>query len=286
MTRYSAIALVLLAASPVDAAEKKFERTFTVSPGGSLVVDADSASVHVSGGDTNQVTVRMSARGSEDDLANMKLDAFQKGDEVTVTMRRQGKGGWFNWKSWNGDAHIEVTVPQRYGISIRTAGGNVELTDFTGSATLHTSGGDIVAKNVNGNVEARTSGGGIFADTIRGDIDAATSGGDIRLLQVDGKIRGRTSGGSVQCSLVGINRGISASTSGGNIELTLPRATTANIEATTSGGEFNSEIPVAKRNCRTVTSRVDQRWWSADRCTDVRRRNLATSGELNVVSRN
>ena len=245
MTRYSAIALFLLAASSVSAAEKKFERTFTVSPGGSLVVEADSASVQVSGGDTNQVTVRMSARGSEEDLAKINLDAFQKGDGVTVTMRRQGTGGWFNWRSWNGDVRIEVTVPQRYGISINTGGGKVELTDFTGSATLRTSGGDIVAKKVNGNVEAHTSGGEVLADTIRGDVDAGTSGGDLRLLQVDGKITGRTSGGDVQCSLVGINRGISLSTSGGSIQLTLPRATTARIEATSSGGEFTSEIPVA-----------------------------------------
>jgi len=244
MTRYLAIALVLLAASPASAAEKNFDRTFTVSPGGSLVVEADSASVRVSGGDTNQVAVRMIARGSDDDLANMKLDAVQKGDRVTVTMRRQA-GGWFNWKSWNGEAQIEVTVPQRYGVSVQTGGGKVELTDFTGPATLRTSGGDIVAKNVSGNVEAHTSGGGIFADTIRGEMDATTSGGDVRLLKVDGKIAGRTSGGDVECSLVGINRGISVSTSGGSIELTLPRATAAKIEATSSGGEFTSEIPVA-----------------------------------------
>jgi DUF4097 and DUF4098 domain-containing protein YvlB len=49
----------------------------------------------------------------------------------------------------------------------------------------------------------------------------------------------------VECSLVGTNRGISASTSGGSIQLTLPRATTANMEATTSGGEFTSKLPVA-----------------------------------------
>ena len=245
MTRYSAIALVLLAASPADAAEKTVERTFTVSPGGALIVDADSASVHVSGGDTNQVTVRMSAHGSEEELATAKLDAFQKGDEVTVMMQRRKKAGWFSWGSWNGWAHIEVTVPRRYGIDIHTAGGSIELTDSIGSATLRTSGGDIVVKNVNGNVEARTSGGGILADTIRGDVDAETSGGDVRLLQVDGKIRGQTSGGNVQCSLVGINRGISASTSGGSIQLTLPKGTTANIEATSSGGDFESELPVA-----------------------------------------
>ena len=245
MTRYSAIALVLLAASSADAAEKTVERTFTVSPGGALIVDADSASVHVSGGDTNQVTVRMSARGSTEDLATAKLDAFQTGDGVTVMMRRRGKASWFKPSSWNGEGHIEVTVPQRFTISIHTAGGSVELTDTIGSATLHTSGGDIVAKNVNGNVEAKTSGGGILADTIRGDVEADTSGGDVRLLHVDGRIRGQTSGGSVQCSLVGINRGISTTTSGGSIQLTLPRATTANIEAISSGGEFTSALPVA-----------------------------------------
>jgi hypothetical protein len=66
-------------------------------------------------------------------------------------------------------------------------------------------------------------------------------------LHIDGKIRGQTSGGGVQCSLVGINRGISVTTSGGGIQLTVPRATTANIEATSSGGEFTTEIPVATK---------------------------------------
>jgi hypothetical protein len=244
MTRYPAIALVLLLASPVDAADKTVERTFAVSPGGTLVVDADSATVRVSGGATNQVIVRMSASGPEADLATAKLEAFQKDDGVTVMMRR-AKGGWFKWGSRYGDGHIEVTVPRSYEVRIHTAGGDVNLTDTTGSATLRTSGGDIVAKNVNGNLEARTSGGEILADTIRGDVDADTSGGDVRLLHVDGKITGQTSGGNVQCSLVGINRGISATTSGGSIQLTLPRATTAHIEATSSGGEFTSELPVA-----------------------------------------
>jgi len=245
MTRFSAIALVLFAATSADAAQKTIERTFTVSPGGALIVDADSASVRVSGADTDQVTVRMTARGSEDDLATTKLDAFQKGDEVNLVVRLRAKQGWFSWSSWDGDGHVEVTVPHRYRINVHTAGGSVELRDTIGAATLRTSGGDIVAKNVAGDVEAKTSGGGILANTIRGDVDADTSGGDVRLLHVDGKIRGQTSGGSVQCSLVGINRGILATTSGGSIELTLPGNTTAAIEATSSGGEFSSDIPVA-----------------------------------------
>jgi DUF4097 and DUF4098 domain-containing protein YvlB len=244
MIRHFAIAFALLAASSVGAADKKLERTFAVSPGGVLTVDSDSATVRVSGGDTNQVTVRMSARGSEEDLDEAKLEAVQTDGGVTVTLRLR-KNNWLNWASWDREASIEVTVPRRYGVDVHTSGGSVELSNTTGTASLRSSGGSVVAKNVNGNVEARTSGGGIHAENIRGDVDASTSGGSVRLLNIDGKIRGRTSGGSVECSLVGVNRGISASTSGGSIRVTVPRATTGNLNATTSGGSVNSDLPVA-----------------------------------------
>lgn len=244
MTRTLCIALALMAASSVHAAEKTLDRTFAVSPGGTLIVDADSASVRVSGNDSSQVTVRMRARDSEENLARTNLDAVQNSNEVTVTLRTQRKSSWFNWGSWNGDHRIEVTVPRSYAVNVRTGGGSVELRDTTGAATLRTSGGDIDVRNVNGNVELRTSGGGIHADTIRGDVDANTSGGDVRLLQVDGKIRGHTSGGSVRCSLVGDNRGVSATTSGGDVELTLPRTATGEVVATTSGGDISSDLPV------------------------------------------
>lgn len=244
MNRYSAIALVLLAASTAQAAEKKLDRTFTVSPGGTLTVVADSASVRVSGTDTSQVTVHMRARGSEKDLADTTLEAAQSSTGVEVTLRRKEKGSWLLGRSWSSEESIEVTVPRRYVVNVRTGGGGIDLNDITGSAILKTSGGDIAAKDVNGNVELQTSGGGILAESIRGDVDADTSGGDIRLLRIDGKIKGNTSGGSVKCSLVGANREISATTSGGDIELILPRGTTGDVKATTSGGEVRSDLPV------------------------------------------
>jgi DUF4097 and DUF4098 domain-containing protein YvlB len=245
MPRYLAIALVLIAAAPLQAAERKLDKAFTVAPGGTLVVDADGAGVHVSGSDTNQVIVHMVIRGKEQDLNDATLEAVQKGNDVTATMHRKGEHSWFSWGSWSSEQDIEVKVPRNYGINVRTGGGSVDLQDTVGVATLRTSGGDITAKNVTGNIELKTSGGSIEADTIRGDIDANTSGGDVRLLHVDGKIRGNTSGGSVRTSLVGANRGISVTTSGGSIELSLPRGTTANVEATTSGGDVKSDIPIA-----------------------------------------
>jgi DUF4097 and DUF4098 domain-containing protein YvlB len=245
VNKLSALALVLLVAGSASAAERKLDRTFTVAPGGTLVVDADSASVRVSGADSNQVVVHMSARGSDKELESTILDAVQSGDEVRVSIRRREKGSLFSWRSWSSEERIEVTVPRRYAINVRTGGGGIELSGTTGPATLKTSGGDIDAKNVNGNVFLRTSGGGIHADAIRGDVDANTSGGDVRLLRIDGRIRGNTSGGSVKCSLVGANREVAATTSGGDIELILPRGTQGEVVATTSGGSVSSDLPLS-----------------------------------------
>jgi DUF4097 and DUF4098 domain-containing protein YvlB len=244
MFRYLAIAFVLIAAGCAQAAEKRLDRTFTVAPGGTLTVDADGASVHVSGSDGNQVVVHMLVRSSESDLANTQLEAVQNDTGVSVTLRRSKRSWLFAWGNWNNEESIEVTVPRRYAVNVRTSGGGLELRDTVGAANLRTSGGSVSVKNVTGNVEARTSGGSIQAETIKGDVDADTSGGDVRLLHVDGKIRGNTSGGSVRCSLVGANRGISAKTSGGSIELTVPKGTTGNVDASTSGGNVKSELPV------------------------------------------
>ena len=247
MPRYLALAVVLLAAGSAQAAEKKLDRTFTVAPGGALTVDADGASVHVSGSDASQVVVHMIARGSEDSLANTQLDAVQNDSGVTVTFKK-AKRTWSWWFDWNSNEQIEVTVPRRYAINVVTSGGSVELRDTVGAASLHTSGGTISARNVTGNVEARTSGGSIDVETIRGDVDVRTSGGGLHLLQIDGAIQGKTSGGSVECGLVGANRGISVTTSGGSIELNLPKGTTGNLDAGTSGGNVRSDIPVTSTN--------------------------------------
>jgi putative adhesin len=244
MPRLPAITLILIAAGCAQAADKTLDRTFTVSPGGTLVVDADGSSVHVSGSDSNQVVVHMVFKASEKDLAGVTLDAVQNGNNVTATMKKEKKGWSFWWGNWSGEQEIEIKVPRQYVVNVRTGGGSIELRDTVGAAILKTSGGSISAKNLVGNIELDTSGGSIVAETIRGDVDADTSGGSVRLERIDGKIRGNTSGGSVTVSLVGANRGISATTSGGGIELRLPKGTTANIDASTSGGNVNTELPV------------------------------------------
>lgn len=255
MTRLLTLTLLMFAVGSAHAAEKTLDKTFAVSSGGTLMVEADSASVQVSGSGGNQVVVRMRVGGNEKDLAKVELAASETNGNVMVTMKRQGEKSWLNWGSWSAGGNIEVTVPRNYSVNVSTSGGSIELRSTSGQATLRSSGGDISARGITGDLEARTSGGGISVDELRGDLNASTSGGDLRLFHVDGKIAGRTSGGSVHCSLVGANRGITAKTSGGSIELTLPRATTGELAASTSGGNVSSELPVS--NSRKSETHLD-----------------------------
>jgi DUF4097 and DUF4098 domain-containing protein YvlB len=64
-------------------------------------------------------------------------------------------------------------------------------------------------------------------------------------LRIDGKIRANTSGGGVQCELVGTNRGIWASTSGGDVRLTVPKNISGTLDAQSNGGSIRSDLAVS-----------------------------------------
>lgn len=124
-----------------------------------------------------------------------------------------------------------------------TSGGDIDVTRVTGELEAKTSGGYIHLTDVSGRVVARTSSGNVIASGIRGDSDLKTSGGDIRAT-IDGKIAAHTSGGNVTAELVGANRGISVSSSGGDLTVRVPKNTTGELNAATSGGRVRTELPV------------------------------------------
>ncbi|HKU15408.1 MAG TPA: DUF4097 family beta strand repeat-containing protein [Steroidobacteraceae bacterium] len=138
----------------------------------------------------------------------------------------------------------DVRVEQIQGTTrLSTSGGDVEVTHLTGDLDAKTAGGYIHLDDISGQVVARTSSGNVIANGIRGDSDLKTSGGDIRA-SVDGKIAAHTSGGDVTAELVGANRGISVSSSGGDLTVRVPQGTAGELDAATSGGSVRTELPV------------------------------------------
>ena len=124
--RFVTLLACLLACSvTAQAAEKRLDRTFTVSPGGRLTIESDGSDLRVEGTSGNQVEVHILMKGSDRVLERMELTAEQSGDNVSVTAKRDTSKWTDFFGSWSQDGKVEVKVPHQYNIDIRTSGGDI-----------------------------------------------------------------------------------------------------------------------------------------------------------------
>ena len=270
MKSLMSLALAVLLAAGSGAAQKKFDKKFSVAPGGTLTVSTDAGSVKIIGGTGSEVTIQADIRGREKDVNRFEVTAEQSGNNVEVK-GKAGKSGssWF-WGGTELDVEFVITVPREYHLKMNTSGGNLVVSDVKGSIRGETSGGNIDLAGTEGEVEMETSGGNVRAEkctgkihmetsggeihiqSINGDVDVETSGGNIKIADVEGKVHAETSGGDVVVKVKGSNKGIYAETSGGNIDVVIPKAVGANIDAATSGGEVHCDLPV------TLSGKIDE----------------------------
>jgi len=260
-------ALLCLSVLGCRAEEKRFDRTFSVTPGGKLMVDTDVGSVSVEGGAGNEVVVKAVLRGSEREVREFTVSAEQRENIVEV------QGRWSSdargWRNRRLEVSFIIRVPREFNVNVETAGGSVKLKSLTGTVTGETSGGSIKAEDISGPLLCETSGGSITAERITGnatletsggrvivkevvgDVDAESSGGGLSLTDIEGKVRAETSGGSISIEMKGEHRGVYASTSGGSINITVPGDVRATLDASTSGGSVSCDLPL------TTQGRID-----------------------------
>lgn len=169
------------------------------------------------------------------------------------------KSSFFNWNNHGLSISFKITVPKQLNSNLRTSGGNIQISNLSGSHDFKTSGGSLSIENVSGNILGATSGGSIMLTGSKGDIDLKTSGGSITANDCNGSINLRTSGGSL--SMSNLDGVVNAATSGGsvaasNIKGTFTTGTSGgsmhldgisgNVDATTSGGSMNVKIKSVK----------------------------------------
>ena len=246
----SALCAALLAGT-VACAETE-ARSFDVSPGDRLVLDAEWGEVEVTTGD--DASVELTVENAD------KLDLSYEQENGTLTIRGRRRGpdvvGWF--LDWTNRPSFRLTVPHEHDLSLRTAGGNVAISDLDGELSARTSGGSIATGEVSGavqvetsggsitvaraggTVEATTSGGSIALGAVAGNVEARSSGGGIRIEEATGQVVARTSGGSIA---IGAHGRIEARTSGGSIQATFHAPPDGDSRLRTSGGGIEVQLP-------------------------------------------
>lgn len=124
----------------------------------------------------------------------------------------------------------------------KTSGGNINLTDLKGTLNIGTSGGNIHIAGFSGVLAAETSGGNIEMKNSSGDIKVGTSGGNIRMAHVTGSLDAHTSGGNVSAEIATLDKYLKLSTSGGNIQVTMPMSKGMDLDIT------GDKVAVAMQN--------------------------------------
>ncbi len=224
------------------------EKTFQISPGKNLKVEASSGEVLISSWDKNEVYIKILGNQKAEDKVKFEFSNDDNKVEV-IAKRKHWLLGWFESGV---RLKFEIKVPEKFNVKAGTGGGNVYAKDISGNLDISTSGGNIDLENVKGRFEVSTSGGNISGIDFQGDLDASTSGGSLDLTGSNSKIKATTSGGNIYLDYKGINKGIYLSTSGGSIDIRLPEDFNAAANLSTSGGRVSCELTA--NNARKISS--------------------------------
>lgn len=282
------LALLTFAAPARAAVEDKITKSCAIAPGGQLSVVVDRGSIEIKTTDRAAVDIEVTRKASGSDskaaqiLKDHVLTITQDGNKIEVRAAYQGPKsvGWFGGSPAL-NVRYQISVPRQFAVNLKTAGGNLKVTELTGQTQVHTSGGNVMLEKIHGpitghtsggnisvtgcqglvdlktsgghvklseiagDVTAETTGGSILAEQITGKTILKTSGGNIKVAGLKGAVEAKTSGGHVAAELVGQPTSeCSFGTSGGNINIVLAEEVAVDVDARTSGGRVSSDFPV------------------------------------------
>jgi len=238
---------LLGAAGPVLASDTPYRsESFDAAGLHSLYTKTSGGSIEVVGDASGKATVDMFVTtnhgGTDTKEIEKRLPAYhitivREGDSLRAVSETHQDTYWGSQLNIS----FRVHVPRDINCTLKTSGGDVALSDVTGTQNLDTSGGGVRIDKVKGPTTASTSGGDIDISGYDGKISAHTSGGNVSAEQSAGDFDLETSGGSIE--LDQLSGAIAASTSGGSVRADIPQLTGA-LSLSTDGGDVRASIPL------------------------------------------
>lgn len=238
--------------------EDTLSKSFTVSPGGTLVVAASRGSIEVTNGPADRADVqvyrqvtRTSDRKARQMIEEHQVTFAQEGNTITVRDKAPSSGLLGGWRgAGNLQVRYVITLPRQFDLDLKTAGGSITVADRAGKVVVATAGGSLKLGAIEGPVTASTSGGSVHLAAATGPVEASTAGGSIEVGQMHAATSLSTSGGSIRVKSAG--QALKAGTSGGSIDIA---AAVGPVQASTSGGSISVGFTASpSADCRLSTS--------------------------------
>ncbi|MCI0443717.1 DUF4097 domain-containing protein, partial [bacterium] len=189
-----AAVLIVIASVNADETLKKydFDKTFPTTAGKKLDINLKSGgSINITGGQKDQVVVRARLRGP--DSEDLDFNAEESNGTIRVTSEYVGGS-----HSHNASSDLDIEVPSRFDVNLRTMGGDVSISNVEGEISGETMGGELNLQALKGNVQLTTMGGEIMLEDSTLDGSVKSMGGDVVIRNVSGSVKGSTMGGNVR----------------------------------------------------------------------------------------
>ena len=173
------------------------------------------------------------------DTQNSKINAADINGDVTIdnsfaAVNLQNIEGKVNIKNPNGNI---TAVSIKSDVLIRSTFSNISLKEISGSVEVHNTNGSVTGTTIDGNVDTENTFGPVKFDNIKGNIRIDNGNGSIRLANIAVMLSGGMKK-EAYCER------IDCSTSFGSIQLTLPKQASVEINAKTTWGKIDSELPL------------------------------------------
>lgn len=190
-------------------ASDEWTRSYTLQDGGEFQIVGGAGTIEVTGGDgpTIEVKAERIVHAPTDAAAQPIPARIRIVDEVqpdSVVIRNEGVSGVIVGLQL--EVNFHVTMPRSTRVHLRTASGDITVSNVAGAVVASAMNGSIAVKNASGALEARATNGNVAADL------SALGKGTVELRSTNG-----------------------------NVALTLPATADANVDATATNGTIDIE---------------------------------------------
>ena len=187
-------------ASESSGQAERFQKTFSMASGGTLDVDNYKGTIHVTGADTNQVTVDVTKRfdGNDADrkwwMENVQVNFHNDSNRVAVEVKYPQWNCTFCWQGhdYTAAVELEIHVPRQTNVKLESYKPDIKIAGIQG---------DVRVKSYKSSIELDSTTGAVRIDTYKDTVKLRNVNVrgplEIKSYKADAEIDARTLGDSV-----------------------------------------------------------------------------------------
>jgi DUF4097 and DUF4098 domain-containing protein YvlB len=209
-----AVLLAVVITAPLAAEE--WTKNFAVGGTPELHVQTNDARIEVISWHRSEIAARVVTEGWRIAEDEVRVSATQSGDQVGLDVHIP-QVDWKMFRTEKRSVRIEVSVPSRSNLDLRTGDGSVSIGSVEGTVHVHSGDGSIHAEDLRGDVRLSSGDGSIEARRLAGTVELSSGDGAIDVGDLEGEVELSTADGRIEA--VGMQAALRAKTNDGRVNV-------------------------------------------------------------------